>query len=320
MKKIVFLLCSACVFLSLNVFAQKQNTYYIKNNGDYVTTLDSADFIRVVREPEKGSKLYPTNEYYLTGEKKSYGNSSLIDPAFYEGQYVSFYKNGMKKKFMNFVRNKVVDSVFSYFSNGKLYSSSFYSAIGDSSVIYLRTLNDSTGTTLVQDGNGRAVVYDEDFKYVTGTGNVKNGRYDGEWTGELRTSADTLRYKEVYAEGKMLSGESADGKGNVYHYTTSYAKPTFKGGMDNFYRQVGRGVRYPPNAARQGIQGAANIKFVILTNGEISDVHANNDVDPALAAEAVRMIKSLKGWQPARLKGRLIDVSFAVPITFMLGR
>jgi len=317
MKKIVFLLFS-CILLTLEVSAQRQNTYLLKNNGDYVTKGDSADYVRIVQEPVEGSTLYQVKEYYISGGKKSYGLSSRIDPPLYEGQVISFYQNGIKKQFANYVHGKIADSVYNYFPNGKLYSAMFYTQVGDSTIIDVRSVNDSTGVPLVVNGNGHAVFYNENFSYATGKGAIKNGKYDGEWTGELRTS-DTLLYKEVYANGKMLSGESTDGKGHVYHYTTSEVKPHFNGGMSAFLQQVARGVRYPPHLAARKIQGVAHIKFVILPNGEITDVHAINDIDPAFAAEGIRVIKASKGWAPGSLKGRVVRVSYIVPLTFSLG-
>jgi hypothetical protein len=142
---------------------------------------------------------------------------------------------------------------------------------------------------------------------------VKNGKYDGEWTGELRTT-DTLRYNEVYAEGKMLSGTSNDGKGNVYYYTISEEKPKFKGGTKAFNQEVFREFK-ARELVRRGIQGVAQVKCVILTSGEISDVHVINDVDYELAAEAIRVIKLQKGWQPARIKGRVVDMPQTFPIS-----
>lgn len=318
MKKIVFLLFLSCTLLSMNVSAQKQNTYFLKNNGDYVKKLDSADFIRIVQEREKGSKLYFTREFYKSRNKKSYGYSFTIDPPRYEGQFVSFFENGNRKQVMSYLHGKVADTVFNYFPNGELYSTLFYSQSGDSSIVYIEQLSDSSGNSLVTHGTGNAVIYDEDFKYIIGQGNVKNGKYDGIWTGELRTT-DTLRYKEVYAEGKMISGESTDAKGNVYHYTTSEVKPHYKGGMDAFFNKIGKGVRYPSNLAAQRIQGVAQIKFVVLSSGQISDVHVINEVHPGLAAEAMRMIKSVEGWEPGIQKGRIVNVSYVVPISFTLG-
>ena len=317
MKKIVFLMFSSCMLLVFTASAQKQNVYFLKNNGDYVKKADSADFIRIVQEPEKGSTLYPTKEFYKSGPRKSYGYSSRIDPPLYEGPFLSFFENGMKKQYINYVKGKISDTTYNYFPNGKVYSALFYKPSGDSSIVYVKSVSDSTGTALVTDGNGHAVFYDRDFKYITGKGNVKNGKYDGEWVGELRTK-DTLYYKEVYAEGKMISGTSNDGKGNVYHYTTSEVKPHFKGGMKAFYARVGRETRYPRDLAAQRIQGVAHIKFHILTTGEVSKVQAINDVNPGFAREAIRVIHTIKGWQPAVIKGRRVNAFYFIPMSFTL--
>jgi hypothetical protein len=184
MKKIVFLIFSSCTLLVLDVSAQRQNTYFLKNNGEYVNKADSADFIRIVKEPGKGSTLYPTEEFYVSGHRKSYGYSSRIDPPLYEGQFTSFFENDRIKQSANFVRGKMADTVLSYFPNGKRYSSLFYVQSADSTIVYVESVNDFTGAPLVIAGDGEALLYDEDFKYITGKGNFKNGKYDGVWTGE----------------------------------------------------------------------------------------------------------------------------------------
>ena len=314
MKKIVFLIFSSLILLFTSVSAQKQNVYFLKNNGDYLKNADSADFVRMVQEPEKGSKLYLIKEFYISGMRKSVGSSSRIDLPLYEGRFISFYENGRKKQISSYVKGKITDTAYNHFPNGNLHSTLYYEQSGDSSIVYVKSVHDSTGAAMVTDGNGYALLYDEVFKYVTGKGSVKNGKYDGEWTGELRTT-DTLRYKEVYAEGKMLSGISTDGKGNVYHYTVSDEQPKFKGGIKLFNQRVFREFKNR-ELAQRGIQGMALVKGVILTNGEISDVHVINDADHELAAEAIRVIKAQKGWQPAHQKGRLVNMSQTFPISF----
>ena len=313
MKKIVFLLCTSCVLLSLHVSAQRQNTYFLKNNGDYLPNADSADYIRMVQEPEKRSKLYLTKEFYISGKRRSIGYSSRIDPVLYEGRFISFFENGRNKQILKYVKGKITDTAYSHFPNGRLHTAMFYEAVGDSSIVYINSVRDSTGASLVTNGNGYAVLYDEDFNYIKGKGNVKNGKYDGEWTGELRTT-DTLRYKEVYADGKLLSGESTDAQGNVYHYTIAEVKPYFKGGLPLFFKQVWREFR-GKELSSQGVRGVAHIKFTLHTDGEISDVHATNKPDPLLAAEAIRTIKAIKGWQPGSHKGRQVNVSQTIRLS-----
>jgi len=307
MKKIVYLLFSSCMLLGLHVSAQRQDTYFLKNNGEYLVDADSADFIRLVREPEKRSKLYLTKEFYISGKRKSTGYSSRIQPPIYEGQFISFYENGRKKQILNYVKGKITDTAYRHFPNGRLHTSMFHKAIGDSSVVYIKSVRDSTGASLVTNGNGYAVLYDDDFNYIMEKGMVKNGKRDGEWTGELGKT-DTLRYKEMYADGKLLSGESTDAQGNVYHYTIAEVKPNFKGGLPLFYRQALREFR-GAELAKQGVQGIAHLRFTILTNGEISDLRVTNYPDPLLAAEAIRTIKAIKGWQPGSYRGRQVNLS-----------
>lgn len=317
MKKSVLLLFIACS-LYLNAAAQqRQDVYFLKNNGMYVDNVDSADYIRVVQDKEKGALYYLTKEIYLNGNKKSLGYSSTINPPKYEGQFISYFENGRKKQLINYNGGKITDTVYSYYPNGNLYSAKTYSYNKDSTISYIRMMRDSSGKELVVNGKGNAVIYDDNFTYIMGKGPVADGVYDGEWLGEIRDH-DTLTYKETYANGKLLSGESNDGKGNVYHYTIAYVKPGYEGGMNNFYKYLSRQVRYPPNMVSQRIQGKPEIEFTIYSDGRIGNIHPINHVHPELSAEAMRVIKLSKGWDPGMQKGRKVNVFYRIPISFSL--
>jgi hypothetical protein len=41
-----------CILLCLDSVAQRQNVYFLKNSGAEVKVRDSADFIRIVSEPD----------------------------------------------------------------------------------------------------------------------------------------------------------------------------------------------------------------------------------------------------------------------------
>jgi TonB family protein len=316
-KYILLVLCIAGLFSSLS--AQRRNTYFINKNGEFVRKIDSAETIRIVEAPKDGSALYLTKEYYKSQKLKSGGYSSSINPPVYEGKFLSFFENGKKRQSITYREGRIVDTLLSYFPNGNLYTEQIYVGPADSIKIYLTTVKDSTGKDLVKNGNGDAVIYDKDFTYISGHGKVKDGRYDGEWQGELRTS-DILIYKEVYAGGTLLSGESHDHSGNVYHYTQSETLPSFKGGVKEFYKYLSRTVRYPRNAMFSGIQGKVLVGFVILSNGKPDKLHVVNDSDPELAQEAMRVIRTSPLWEPGLQKGRKVNVAFVVPISFSLGR
>jgi TonB family protein len=318
MNKVRFLILSF-LFISGTVFAQRQNLYFLKNNGQYVKLRDSADYLRIVKEPEQGSPLYAVNEHFLDGTNKSMGYSSKIDPPVYEGQYISYHKNGRKKMIGTYKKGKLIDTAFIYYPNGNLYTVTGYSYTSDNKPLkYIKSVKDSTGKDLVTDGNGECVFYDDEFKGVSERGKIRNGLYDGEWLGEAsRTGA---RYKETYADGSLVSGESIDRDGTVYTYTKSLVEPQFKNGMNAFYTYLKKTIRYPEQCYKNGIQGKVMLKFTVMKDGSIEKISVMNDVHPALAQEAVRVIKASPLWEPGSLRGKPANVVYNVPVSFTLRR
>jgi TonB family protein len=312
---LLFILLLLCATAS----AQKQNVYFIKDNGQYVDIKDSADFVRVVQEPEKDSELFIVKEYYNNGKMKSIGLSAKIDPPRYEGTYRTLYKNGNKKQIATFVKGVLSGSVYNYYPNGQLYNCFIYSPPQPGSNLpsyKISLVNDSTGKSLVTNGNGTAAFYDDDFKHITGRGNIKNGEYDGVWTGE--DPKQYLTYKETYEEGKLLSGESTDGQGETTNYTKPFIEPEFKGGIKNFYRYLSQNVRYPPNCQRMGIQGTVYLNFVVEKDGKLNGIKVINYVNEELGAEALRVLKRSPLWTPGMMRGRKVRVVYNVPVSFSL--
>lgn len=315
MKKSALLLFITCL-LFLNAVAQKRDIYFFKNNGDTVSMLDSADYFRVVQEPEEGSSLYSTKEFYSNKKIKSIGYSSRIYPPVYDGQYMSFYMNGNKKQVLNYANGKIIDIKYDYYPNGRLYCSLDFGPESTSPTRLIKTMKDSTGKELVTEGNGHAVYYERDFRHIREEGDIKNNKPEGKWSGEV-VGKDTLTYKEIYADGKLLSGESTDGKGNVYHYTALETVPEYKGGMKLFYDFLKRELKYPYSNAGQIMQDVVWVKFTVLKNGKLSNLHVERAGNRFLDAEVIRAIGLSGNWLPATKRGRPVDAyPFTMPVNF----
>ncbi|SHG59982.1 energy transducer TonB [Pedobacter caeni] len=307
--------------IGLGTFAQRQNQYFLKDNGTYVKLRDSADYIRIVQEPDQGSLLYKVFEYYLDGTDKSSGLSKKIDPPKYEGAYVSYYKNGNKHIQGNYANGQLKDTVDTYYPNGRLYTRMVWPFSEEPNVVrqmYVHTVMDSTGKVLVQNGNGEGVFYNPDFNEVLERGMVKAGVYDGVWTGENQRNG--LKFKESYENGKLISGESTDANGQIYAYTKKEILPEFKGGMTDFYNHLKKKIRYPQGAMKKGIQGVVYLRFVVKRDGSLKDIRVMNFVDPELAMEAIRVTKLSPDWTPGVQRGIPVDVFYNVPVSFSLRR
>ena len=318
------------LFLVLQSFAQKkQNVYFLKNDGREVKLKDSADFIRIVQEPDSGSVLYNVLEYYKNGKPKLVGKSSTVDPIKLEGMMLSYYSNTKRKRVANYNKGKISGVVYDYYPNGKLYRSMDYQSsvqgvegtggapnfmAGEN----IQNVYDSTGVEIVKDGNGHYPIFDNDYKYVEEEGDVKNGKRNGIWKGTLNKSK--IFFTEEYADGKFIKGTNTDESGNTKNYTVKEALPTFKGGERAFGNYLSQNIRYPPGARDRNAQGRVILGFVIEKDGSIKDIKILQAVDPELDAEAVRVIRESPQWNPGIQHGVPVRVAYTMPINFTLGR
>ncbi len=92
---------------------------------------------------------------------------------------------------------------------------------------------------------------------------------------------------------------------------------TFKGGVTEY---VVRKLVYPQIAIEQNAQGKCYLKFVVNTDGSVSNVSVERGVPdcPECDAEAVRVIRSMTGWKPAKHNGRVVRSWMTIPINFTL--
>ncbi|WP_259071585.1 TonB family protein [Mucilaginibacter sp. X4EP1] len=302
--------------------AQKQNVYYLKNDGRYVDVRDSADYIRVVREPDSASTLYNVFEFYKKGEKKLIGKSSAIDPPVFEGQFVTYYKSGRKRTLATYKGGRVVGAEYDFYPNGRIYLEKQYPDNGnlyndfDNNLI-IKSAFDSLGTALVKDGNGYYKGYDDKFAYVEEEGPIKDGKRDSLWNGVFK-EYDT-KFTETYATGVLISGTATGKDGKI----TSYAgkrgvPPSFKGGLDAFYKYLGGHIHYPEDELNRNIQGKVFISFVVEKDGKVSNIKVLKSVTPNIDAEAIRVIKNSPLWVPATLFGKPVRVYYSIPISFSL--
>jgi len=95
--------------------------------------------------------------------------------------------------------------------------------------------------------------------------------------------------------------------------------PSFQGkGQEGFRVWIIKHMKYPEIAAENGISGRVFVNFVVEPNGSVSNVKVVRGVDPALDAEAVRVIKSSPKWAPGKQRGKAVRVSYTFPINFVL--
>lgn len=311
------------LFAGVQAFAQRQNVYFINKDGAYITNRDSAEFIRIVREPDSASTLYNVFELYPSGTRKLIGKSSRIDPPDLQGQCMTFYPDGKKKEISYYKNNVPVGSQYTYFPNGKLYTELKYDEL--TPYEYAESVDrftyvdefDSLGTVLMKDGDGIHREYDEKYKKVLGEGAVKDGKPDGQWKGS--DLGMHLRYEEIYEKGQLVSGISISDKEDTVRYSNArMVAPRYKGGAKAFANYLGNNIVYPDYEKQNNIQGKVLLSFVVDRNGKVTEIKILHSVDAGIDDEAVRVLKQSNAWLPATSYGRFVRVRYTIPISFTL--
>lgn len=96
-------------------------------------------------------------------------------------------------------------------------------------------------------------------------------------------------------------------------------KPSFQGGDANaFSRWVNMRLVYPELAKENGVQGRVTVQFTIEKDGTVTNVKVLRGVDPALDAEAVRVVSSSPKWTPGMMRGNVVRVNYTYPVVFSL--
>ena len=96
--------------------------------------------------------------------------------------------------------------------------------------------------------------------------------------------------------------------------------PEFPGGAAAMMAYIQKNIHYPEIEKEANIQGKCFVKFVVETDGSISNVEVLKGVSGGAGCdkEAIRVVKSMPKWAPGKNNGRAARVFFNLPIVFKL--
>jgi hypothetical protein len=120
----------------------------------------------------------------------------------------------------------------------------------------------------------------------------------------------------------------------------------YTGGRDSMFRFLGRNIKYPAEARQSKIEGTIYLGFVVEKDGSLTDIKVKKNIpvsstvtdtiqqflpetsktvtkviqhqDETCAEEAMRVVKMMPKWKPAKHKGAFVRSSYILPIKFKL--
>lgn len=103
-------------------------------------------------------------------------------------------------------------------------------------------------------------------------------------------------------------------------YTFVDEQAHFPGGAEAFRAFIQKNLKYPSDARDLGIEGTCYLQCVILANGQITEVSILKGVPDCKPCdeEALRLMKIMPNFIPAKLNGENVNCNFRQPIKFKL--
>lgn len=130
------------------------------------------------------------------------------------------------------------------------------------------------------------------------------------------TDENNYKVEEIYVSPEPMHPSAEE----VQIYDIVDEKAQFPGGHEALIKFIIDNLKLPQTAIDMGIEGKCYLKFIVSENGYILNATVKHGVRdcPECDKEAIRLVKSMPNWIPARVNGKSVNSTYTLPITFKL--
>jgi protein TonB len=119
-------------------------------------------------------------------------------------------------------------------------------------------------------------------------------------------------------ENQQAGGTQAPKEEEVMDNAIVEVQATYPGGEAALLKFVSDNLVYPSIAQEQELQGTVILRFRVEKDGSIGDIVIKKGLSKECDAAAVKVVKSLHRFTPARQQGHPVPVWFTLPIRFRI--
>lgn len=101
-------------------------------------------------------------------------------------------------------------------------------------------------------------------------------------------------------------------------YRVVEVMPSYPGDMEAFYKFLAQQMHYPKEALENGIEGRVVVSFVVEEDGRLTHFEAVSSPSPLLSNEAIRVLRQMPRWNPAKRMGWNVRCQYNIPVMFRL--
>ena len=191
----------------------------------------------------------------------------------------------------------------------------------DATELRLRLAPSTSSETLKWgDGSNRHPEVGEKFRLLDESGDFYKIDFNGNnvWVSKQYTHIELRKQKGENNQLEIGSGQSENDDKADEIFQVVEEMPVFPGGETKLLEYISNNIQYPQVARETGIQGRVFIGFVVEPDGSISNVKLLRGIGGGCDEEAIRVVKSMPKWKPGKQRGKVVRVSYQIPISFKL--
>lgn len=142
--------------------------------------------------------------------------------------------------------------------------------------------------------------------------------FEGEGGNSIATTKKP--HSGPFGNGIDSTGDAETVKPPVIDEPVNFSEipPEFPGGLNALHAYLSKNVKYPRQAAEDGIQGKVVIKFVVNGKGEIEQAKVMRGIGAGCDKEALRVVNGMPKWNPGKQNGHAVKVYYTLPVDFRL--
>ena len=112
--------------------------------------------------------------------------------------------------------------------------------------------------------------------------------------------------------------KTEDSGDSLVPFTAIEKLPAFPGGMEAWAKFLSKNLRYPEQAANDGVSGRVYMSFIVEKDGRITDIQVSRAAGHGFDEEAKRVLKMAPQWKPGIQNGKPVRVRYTIPINFTM--
>ncbi len=127
---------------------------------------------------------------------------------------------------------------------------------------------------------------------------------------------DSLEDSSLINNSEEVAVEKIEKSSDPTDATVTAAE--FPGGVVKLMEYLANNVRYPETAMKENRSGRTVVGYTIEKDGKITNIRILKSSWPDCDEEAIRVVKKMPNWVPAKSNGNLTKSEFALPVDFRI--